>query len=380
MATTLDAPTKLLLALTAFMTVVIGIIVYAVILTPEDPWTQKKNRRQEPIAEVKAEDPLQCDASSLEGSACPAQHFCQFDKCVPVVAEATCKEGESCKSCGCEEGLVCHHFRCADPTRLPRVPLVCKENKALNDAVKALGKKCETRKKSVDDIVSSGTCTVADWEQLALEDEKFDLLLAAFPNRFVVHFPPSRPHLDAKRKDWPTAAVKQYYTEQIRTYFQPLHDAKQIFVIGRASPDGDPKVNHLLALRRMSMVSDMIQTVVHEGIPETQRDQHRLRIRPFALPTQLPDGSEGAKPIDPARYTEVYLTNPPGSPATLLDPVVTWDQANHDRIKRLLDDSNVQKAREGSDWNFLFNAVNRVVLVIPIPCLGDEYEPPIKDQ
>ena len=34
------------------------------------------------------------------------------------------------------------------------------------------------------------------------------------------------------------------------------------------------------------------------------------------------------------------------------------------------------KDQSSKDWTELFNAINRVVLVVPVPCDGSEYKPP----
>ena len=86
-------------------------------------------------------------------------------------------------------------------------------------------------------------------------------------------------------------------------------------VIGRASPDGSLETNHHLALRRMNLVSQFIERVIYEGMTETQRDAHRIRIRPFTLPT--------AAPIQPDRYRSTYLQNPDGSEPLALEPLMT---------------------------------------------------------
>jgi hypothetical protein len=244
-----------------------------------------------------------------------------------------------------------------------KTPLECAENRQLAEAVRSLATKCASRKTSIDQIASTGSCSTADWEALALEDEKFDLLLSAFPNRVAIHFPPGRPH--PQRQDWPTAAVRSHLVAQIRQFQAALRGSRQIFVIGRASPDGDPKDNHLLAVRRMDLASNLIEAVLYEGIPETGRDALRVPIRSFTLPT--------TNPINPVRYRKSYLNNPDGSrPA--ISPIVAWDAANQRSLQTALDGGIDLEDRNSRDWQGLYGAINRVVMIIPIPCLGDEYE------
>lgn len=376
MSSTIDPTTKLLFTFTGVMAVLMGVIVYAVLGSDDgEPW-----RKRERVGAPSEAGKVRCDATKLDSAQCPANHYCHIDRCEPVAPESVCQAGESCRerSC-CAEGLVCHHYRCVDATKVDRTPMLCRKNKRLSEAVKTLADKCSKRSKDVGDIVTAGSCSTADWEALAIEDDKFDLLLSAFPNRFAVHFPPGRPFIDVKRKGWPTSENRAFYTAQIRAHAKALREAKQIFIIGRASPEGKPEDNRQYALRRMTMVSEIVDVVRYEGMSQTQRAAHPVRIRSFALPTELPDGSKGARPIDPARYREVYLSDPPGSPVSGLDPIVTWDPTSKQEIERLLGDPAVLAAGEGAQWNFLFSAVNRVVLVIPIPCLGDEYEPDIVD-
>lgn len=358
----MDTVTKLLLAFTAILTLMIGAVIYVVMFAYADPVAA--------VAEAPSGgDGEHCDASSLEGSLCPNGQYCHFDTCVPVEPTKACAEGESCRECECDEGLVCHQFRCVDSERVDKAPLICTENKRLADAVKQLVDKCKGRKKDVNAIVSSGSCSTKDWEELALEDDKFDLLLSAFPHRFAVHFQSGKPPL--KSRDWPPSSVQDHYLAQIRAFREPLLAAKQIFVIGRASPDGSLETNHHLALRRMNLVSQFIERVIYEGMTETQRDAHRIRIRPFTLPT--------AAPIQPDRYRSTYLQNPDGSEPLALEPLMTWDEASLTALKRALDDPTLLSARSGREWQELYSMVNRVVLVIPIPCLGDEYRPPVSD-
>lgn len=364
-STKLDAMTKILLALTVVMTALIAAVIYMVLFSPAEPRSRRGHdaaATREPEAKT---DTLSCDASDVNGPPCPDGHFCRFDTCVPRVVVPTCEEGESCRECECAAGLVCHQNRCFAADKVDRAPLICDQDARLAEAVRTLADKCTKRKKNVDEMVSAGACTTKDWEALALEDDKFDLILSAFPNRFAVHFPSGRPYV--KRQDWPSEATRGHYLARIREYQQALRDAKQIFVIGRASPDGDPETNNLLAVRRMNLVSDLIETLIYEGIPMTERNLHRIPIRSFALPT--------SNPIDPARYRRTYLDNPEGAVALALDPLITWDEPTHTDMQAALNDEALLAKGSGRVWQELYGGVNRVVLVIPIPCTGTEYQP-----
>lgn len=359
-----DLTTRLIIGLSALMTLMIAVVIYTVIFRYEDPWSDEQ---QQASQGPKAGGPLACDASDIAGVNCPAGYYCHFDTCRPVELTQLCSEGDSCKDCDCKDGLVCHHYRCVNEANVDRTPLECEKNEKLAEAVKTLAVKCSKRNKSVDDIVSTGSCSAADWKDLALEDDKFDLLLAAFPDRFAVLFPPGRPYL--KKQDWPTPAVREHYAGQFRRFREPLSRAKQIFVIGRSSPDGNAETNRLLSLARMSLVGDLIEAAVHEGLSETEKSRSRPpRLRSFAL------ASENA--IDPARFKESYL-GAAGEAAPLeKDRLVLPDAATRTKIEAALEGGVDLKNREAPGWQELFGALNRVVLVIPIPCTGDEYTPP----
>ena len=357
-----DTSTKLLFVLTGFMAIMVGLIAYVAVFRQPDPLLDPLGKAPVEAAPEVPEGEA-CDASSLDGPACPEGKYCHFDVCVPITENHLCEENASCRDCECESGLLCYHFRCVKEDQVDKTPLECAENPKLAEAVKTLATKCASRKTSVQQIASTGSCTTADWEALALEDEKFDLLLSAFPNRMAIHFPSGLPHLT--RQNWPTAAVRAHFVAQLRQFGDALRGSKQIFVIGRASPDGNAKDNHLLAVRRMDLASTMIETVLYEGIPETERDAKRIPIRSFTLPT--------TNPINPVRYRKSYLTNPDGSRPSV-SPIIAWDEASQRNLQSALDGGLDLEDRNSRDWQNLYGAINRVVLIIPIPCLGNEYE------
>jgi hypothetical protein len=305
-----------------------------------------------------------CDASSLETMTCPAGHYCNIDTCVKIEVDPECGEGESCRECDCKSGLVCHHNTCMAPNMVEEVPLICQEDENLSKAVKRLVELCKTRKADPGKIVSTASCSVQEWEELALKDKDFDLMLAAFPNRFAVHFPIGR---RASRAATGRSRGPRPRDRADPAYRQVLGEAKQIFVIGRASPDGDPETNHVLALARMNLVSEMIEKVVHEGMTPTERAKHPIHSRSFTLPT--------TRPIRPEKYDRVYyLKNPPGSKSLGLDPLMAWDEKSRKDLKTKLGDTALINEVGSPEYAKLLNAINRVVLVIPIPCTGDEYE------
>lgn len=354
-----DLTTKLIIGLSVIMTVMMAFVIYTMTFQYDDPWAE------EPEPD-RSDDPFACDANDLEKIQCPAGYFCMIDSCQPVAEEALCGEGDSCRQCACKPGLICHHNRCIDETQVDRTPLECKTNEKLAAAVKILADKCSQRSKSIDEIVSAGSCSGADWQQLALEDDKFDLILAAFPNRFAVMFPPGKPFL--KKQDWPTPALREHYLEQIRQFSEPLGKAKQIFVIGRSSPDGKPETNRLLSLRRMAMVGDLIDVILRESPVDTKKGEVRPRIRSFALASE--------NPIDPAHFKESYLGASSDPAESRRSRLVFAEEASRAEVERALEGGVDLEKRGTAEWQNLYGALNRVVLVVPIPCTGDEYEAP----
>lgn len=362
MASEFDTTTKLLLVLTGFMALMVLLIAYVAIFRAEDPLLAQAAGEVAPAP--LAAPAGDCDASTPEGSArCPPGQYCLHDKCAAIDDFAVCGEGDSCRDCDCEIPLVCHQMTCQDPSKLERAPLECARNEELAKAVRNLQNKCASREKSLGDLVSTRSCTPSDWEQLAIDDPQFDLILAAFPGRFSVHYPTGLPK---KGKTWPTKSVRAHYRAQIGRFKEQLGKAKQIFVIGRSSPDGDRKENHDLAVRRMDMVTQILGEVVNEGLAETERKQ--IPIQPFAM--------RDAKPLNPERFKKSYLDvqDTPGTRTP--SPVVAWDEPNQRRMQSLLDGGIDLKDQSSRDWTELFNAINRVVLVVPIPCDGTEYKPP----
>jgi hypothetical protein len=358
----IDPTVALLVILTGMMTLVILAVIYIVAFADPDPAAAYLPPGAELVAQP--DGPPTCDASSLETMSCPSGYYCNIDTCVKIERDPECGEGESCRECDCRSGLVCHHNTCMDPKMVEEVPLICQEDENLSKAVKRLVALCKTRKADPGKIVSTASCSIEEWEELALKDKDFDLMLAAFPNRFAVHFPLGRP--SAAARDWPRPAHREFVLDKLHAYQQVLREAKQLFVIGRASPDGDPKTNHLLALARMNLVSDLIDKVVHEGKSATERAQRPIHSRSFTLPT--------SRPIRPEKYDEVYLKNPPGSQALGLEPLIAWDAKSLKDLRDKLDDEDLLREIGSPEYAKLLNEINRVVLVIPIPCTGDEYE------
>src|SRR5688500_4509766 len=99
----MDALTKLLLAFSGLLTLMLGVVLYLVLFTAPDGAAPVP---AEALAAASEDGAIACDASSLEGAVCPSNYYCRFDRCVPVEATPACAEGDSCRDCECEEGLV----------------------------------------------------------------------------------------------------------------------------------------------------------------------------------------------------------------------------------------------------------------------------------
>lgn len=343
-----DPAIFVMLVMTVAMATAIGVVVYLVLQPPEVPLVPDAGGpRRKP-----------CDARDPARMICEPGYYCDYDRCERVPEVRRAGEGESCADQDCEDGLTCHMRRCKRPEDVVPMPLVCEQNPALLEAVRTLAAECAARK-SAGELVSLGACRPEDWEALVLDDKRFDLLLAAFPNRFAVHFPSGLP--SEGDEDWPTQQALDSYLEQIRPFAPALRSARQLFFIGRASPDGNPRSNHFLALQRIKLVENLVTRIRREGLPRTAPDD--VKIRSFGLPKE--------RALRPDRYRQSYLLDPGGN-TPALDPLVTADRRSHDWLRDALNGGIDLKDTTTPEWQELYGAINRVVFVIPIPCLGDE--------
>lgn len=355
----LDLVTRLLVALTAFMALLVVLMVYMVLLHPTDavsPATSGAPGKLEPTSESTLGAP--CDLSRPDADPCPGELICLGGRCQAIEKERVCREGESCRDCECAPGLLCHRLRCRDRDDLSLAPLDCRTDKAVADAVKKLVSDCETREVSVGQLVSLEACSGDDWQAISLGNEQFDILLTAFKYRFSVHFPPNEPN---RRKSWPGKRERERYLQQLRKLREPLATAKQIFIIGRSSPDGNKEDNYKLALRRMDMVAGLVEEVVFAGLPRTE--QKPLPIQQWAMRDE--------RLVAPEYFARNYLSR-----AVQADfgvpPWLTWDETSEAWFQKMLAETELTDAQRKA----LLSAINRVVLVVPIPCDGTEYIPP----
>jgi hypothetical protein len=217
---------------------------------------------------------------------------------------------------------------------------------------------CETRERSVGELVSLEACSGDDWQAISLGNEQFDLLLTAFKYRFSVHFPPSEPN---KRKSWPGKGERKRFLQHLRKLREPLATAKQIFIIGRSSPDGNKEDNYKLALRRMDMVAGLIEEVIYDGIPRTE--QKPLPIQQWAMRDE--------RLVAPEYFAKNYVSQAVQGEFGV-PPWLVWNDATEVWFQKILAETELTDAQRKA----LLSAINRVVLVVPIPCDGTEYIPP----
>ncbi len=250
---------------------------------------------------------------------------------------------------------MCTPDRCQDPEQARAGPArVRPRRKTSPGACATCRTSAPARDKSLGDLVSTRSCTPSDWEQLAIDDPQFDLILAALPGRFSVHYP-TRPAEEGPQLADQAGARALQGSRSVASRTSWARPSR-CSLIGRASPDGDRKENHDLAVRRMDMVTQIIGEVVNEGpAPRPRASRSRSSRSPCC----------DAKPLNPERFKKSYLDVEPGQEDP--SPVVAWDEVNQKRMQVLLDGAIDLKDQSSRDWNELFNAINRVVLVVPIP-------------
>ncbi|MEZ4454657.1 MAG: hypothetical protein R3B09_34715 [Nannocystaceae bacterium] len=193
------------------------------------------------------------------------------------------------------------------------------------------------------------SCSADDWKKLAIDADKFDSILAAFPDRFSIHFESGYPR-SPKNSTIP-AEMRAHYLAEIQRHRQALLGAKQVLIIGRSSPDGDPTKNYELALKRLDIVTGLLREAMSEPGKVAALDAAPLRAWSLS----------GESPLTPARFRSHYSKAP-----------IAWNPASDDKLRRLASDV---EPRSADDWKWLYGAINRVVLVIPIPCDGSEWSP-----
>ena len=279
-----------------------------------------------------------CEAGRLDGSdGCTAPELCVAGRCERLRLPARAGAGAACAGTLCASGLECFAEVCQRPEALPLARPQCRAAQ-VQAAVLALRRKCEGRQGlasgSLDD------CEVASWEQMSGSDPNFVELLGELPGAFTVHFPANLPDAGGR---W-TGTVRGSYREQLGSRVAGLGSARQILVIGRASHDGTSERNRELAQRRSKLVAELLTELLPGGPP----------LRRWSLASE-----HGLAP-------ERFKTDLRAAPVTWSEAQTRWlTEALADDLKRL----------PGPAWRAVHEMINRVVLVVPLYCAGNEFQP-----
>ena len=288
---------------------------------------------------------LTCDPRSLDLTQCPTGTVCVAGRCEVEPPIPICGADAPCDACECPEARVCYLGRCRE--RPPPPAEVCLQP-TVRAAMTYLARECGKGGHERDVLRSNVACSADDWKRLAIDPDRFDAILAAFPDRFSVHFEAGAPRVALP------PAVREHYLAAIAGHRAALRGAKQILIIGRASPDGDPGRNYQISLRRIDEVTALVrEVIVADGDPADADARLRVPLRAWSL--------AGERPLTPARFRSHYSRAP-----------ITWSPASD---ARLLADLRPGDPLDASAWEWLFGAINRVVLVVPIPCDGSEWDP-----
>ena len=287
------------------------------------------------VAEVEAP----CDPTRLDGGGggCPPARHCVAGRCEPLRFPARAAAGAACAGELCAPGLECFADVCTAPDELPLAPPLCRPAE-VQAAIAALRRKCEARQS--DAPASLDRCEVATWAQISATDPNFVDLLGRLPGVFTVHFPADRP--DPAGRWAPT--VRAEYRDQLARHLSALRSARQIFVVGRASVEGGRERNRVLAELRSELVADLLAELLPAGPP----------LRRWSLASEHGLASERFK-VD------------------VREPPVTWSPAQTEWMTAGL--AADLKLLPRAEWYALHNAVNRVVLVVPLYCDGAEFHP-----
>ncbi|MGB1014262.1 MAG: hypothetical protein ACPG4T_09035, partial [Nannocystaceae bacterium] len=276
-----------------------------------------------------------CDATSVNSNQCPSDQYCFRGECQLDTWTPVCGEGASCRECMCEDGLVCDRNRCVQPGDVRQKSAVC-DDPRVREALRSLEGSCQKR---TTVLSKREDCSPDVWRDIAMTDPEFDEITAVFPNRIALHFPPRQPYASGS---WPKGPTREDILRQLERYREPFSSASQIYVIARASPDGDSDRNYNLAKRRadaaQALLGELLAADRRPGVPEPG-------ITVWSL--------GGERPIDINYFRRSYAD------------ISVGDSSEIKKVDRLL--SSPEQAI-GSDLRWLKSSINRTVLIIPIPC------------
>lgn len=291
-----------------------------------------------------------CDVTRPDDEVCEDDQWCIHGVCQvrPEVAYATAA-GDSCRELAClPPHLICGDDRTCHLRGSPLpAPPNCEDPQVLH-AVEQLAAKCRQRRHDVralgDDPMN---CSGDVWKELTASDREIDLLLGAFPDRFAVSFPRGQPAL---RGRWPDAAAEAALLAQLRPFKDRLAQAHKVFVIGRASPDGNADRNYALTLRRIDVFERLVDRVLREGLPPSQ---------PGPQPMYVSWGVAGDNLLTLESFARHYVGQ---------HPPFAFDEGEQTRLRDGLARLALGEVLDNRTRTELEQAVNRVVLVIPILC------------
>ncbi len=340
---TSDPLFALLVALTILMGAAVVFIAYLAL-------------RPAPQSDAAARPPGSCDVTRPDDEVCAAGEWCIRGTCQTRPTQEYALVGESCRERECEPPYLdcstadhtCH--RRGSP--LPAPPNC--EDPRVRSAVEQLAAKCRQRKHDIHALGEDPmNCSGDVWKDLTASDGEIDLLLSAFPDRFAVSFPRGQPQL---RSRWPDAAAEAFLLAQLRPFRARLQNAHKIFVIGRASPDGNADRNYALTLRRIDVFERLVNRALREDLPPSQAGPQ---------PMYVSWGVAGEALLSLENFARHYVgTHPP----------FAFDGREQMQLRDGLARLGRGEAIGSKERVELEQAANRVVLVIPILCDPRELE------
>lgn len=296
---------------------------------------------------------LSCDPLRPDEDQCPAGQWCMRTRCEPREEVPVAARGERCHDRRCEYPMTCGVDMRCHPADAPATPALTCQSPEVQRAIARLSSACRQRKQSIQDRAQSeASCSADEWRSLLASDAEMSALLAAFPDRFPVFFPAGEPR---RKLRWPEAHERAHLVEQIATHRDALQSARMLFVIGRASRDGRrASDDHDLALRRINLVERLLDEVLGRDEPSSAG----------AGPLLVAWGAPGEHALELGVFVQHYAGR---------SPPITASPADSARLARAFE---AFRAGEPVPRRSLEREVNRVVLVIPVPCaLGQPEEP-----
>ncbi len=280
----------------------------------------------------------------------------QVDKCDEGKA-GTCLEGEICVHGQCtawEDPPKCEIGKPCDPRC--SCPYACRSGLCVqpvaSSAACALPEVQDALRRLVVACEHAGGrgigCEPSKWQDFVMHDARFDEIITNFPDKVTIHFPAAKPEVVASWSDWPSAAVKAHYVEQMRRMRPALDAAKLIFVVGRASKGGAPEQNTRLGFARMQFARSLMQEVYKDS--DTGRDALDRKVLNFTL---------GESRQLPAGFFESRLEG----------KMITWDDGSQARLANAV--MNPTAITQADKW-WAVNVVNQVAFVIAVPCDGGD--------